>query len=104
MVLGKPQAKGLLSSQGREDTNLMDVLAEGRDGGELADEVQVGCTQRVEGTAVVHGQVLFIDLSHVLGQHRSALEFLNRQINIGAPTSAQPLPAFFSKGRPISLD
>ena len=48
----------------------MDVLAEGRHCRELADEVQVGGTQRIEGTAVVNRQVLFIDLGHVLWQHR----------------------------------
>lgn len=44
----------------------MDVLAEGRHRGELADEVQVGRAQCVESTAVVHRQALFIDLGQVL--------------------------------------
>lgn len=58
--------EGLLSSQGHEDTDLMDVLAEGRHRGELADEVQVGRPQRIESAAVVRRQVLFIDLGHIL--------------------------------------
>lgn len=40
----------------------MDVLAEGRHRRELADEVQVGRAQCVQGTAIVHRQALFIDL------------------------------------------
>lgn len=48
----------------------MDVLAEGRHCRELADKVQVGGAQCVEGTAVVNRQVLFIDLGHILGQDR----------------------------------
>lgn len=48
----------------------MDVLAEGRHRRELADKVQVGGAQCVEGTAVVNRQVLLIDLGHILGQDR----------------------------------
>lgn len=44
----------------------MDVLAEGRHRCELTDEVQVGCTQSIERTAVIGRQILFIDLGHVL--------------------------------------
>lgn len=55
----------------------MDVLAEGRHRGELADEVEVGGAQRIEGTAVIHGQVLFVDLRHVLWQHRGAFGVFN---------------------------
>lgn len=58
--------KGSLSSQDHEDTHLVDVLAEGRHRCELADEVQVGCTQSVERTAVIGRQILFIDLGHIL--------------------------------------
>lgn len=55
----------------------MDVLAEGRHCGQLADEVQVGCAQCVEGAAVVHGQVLFVDLGQVLWRHRGAFAAFN---------------------------
>ena len=37
----------------------------------MADKVQVGGAQRVEGTAVVNRQVLFIGLGHILGQGRA---------------------------------
>lgn len=55
----------------------MDVLAEGWHRCELADEVQVGRAQRVQGTAVVYRQVLFIDLGQVLWQHRGAFAVFN---------------------------
>lgn len=58
--------RGSFSSRDHKDTNLMDVLAEGRHRCELTDEVQVGCTQSVERTAVVGRQILFIDLGYVL--------------------------------------
>lgn len=53
MAPGSPQPTP--STQAHEDTDLVDVLAEGGHRGELADEVQVGCSQGVERTAVVHG-------------------------------------------------
>lgn len=60
----------------------MDVLAEGRHRRELADKVQVSGAQCVEGTAVVNRQVLFIDLSHILGQDRG-----NNPLSRGCPLS-----------------
>lgn len=71
---GKLHIEGLLSSQGHEDTDLMDVLAEGRHRGELADEVQVGRPQCIESAAVICRQVLFIDLGHILNSQHQADE------------------------------
>lgn len=48
----------------------MDVLAEGGHGGELADEVQVSCTEGKERTAVVRCQVILVDLGNLLQQRR----------------------------------
>lgn len=45
----------------------MYVLAEGGNGGELADEVEVGGGQGVNGTAVERGQSLVGGQSQVLG-------------------------------------
>lgn len=65
-LLPKTTLKGPLGSWAPDDTNLVDVLTEGRHCCELADEVQVGCTQSVESTAVIGRQILFVDLGHIL--------------------------------------
>lgn len=51
----------------------MDVLAEGGHGGELADEVQVSCTEGKECAAVVRCQVILIDLGYLLQQRHSPM-------------------------------
>lgn len=71
----------------------MDVLAEGRHRRELADKVQVGGAQCVEGTAVVNRQVLFIDLGHILGQ--------DREQPMWVPTLHQPLPTSLRDDPPL---
>lgn len=48
----------------------MYVLAEGGNGGELADEVEVGGSQGMNGTAVERGQSLVGGQSQVLGGGR----------------------------------
>lgn len=48
----------------------MDVLAEGRNGGELADEVEVGGSQRVNSTAVERRQSLVGGQSQVLERRK----------------------------------
>lgn len=45
----------------RNGTDLVDVLAEGGQGGELADEVEVGSRESVNSTAVKRRQRLLAD-------------------------------------------
>lgn len=49
-----------------QTADLMDVLAEGRHCGQLADEVQVGSSKGIQRTAVVQWQVILIDLRQLL--------------------------------------
>lgn len=44
----------------------MDVLAEGRHSGQLADEVQVGGAKRIEGATVVQRKVILVNLGQLL--------------------------------------
>jgi len=54
-------------------SHLVDVLAEGGHGGELADEVQVSCTEGEERAAVVRCQVILVDLGNLLQQRHSPM-------------------------------
>lgn len=47
---------------------LMDMLAEGRHSGQLADDVQVGSAQSVDGATVIHWQAVLIGQNQVLEQ------------------------------------
>lgn len=79
-------------------SHLVDVLAEGGHGDELADEVQVSCSEGKKRAAVVRRQVVFVDLGDLLQQRETE----NHETGTGKvpggspPTSQHQRPANIS--------